>query len=86
MEVIEAQEPSTVAIDLRFIKPFKSQAVTRFDVQPAADGATVTWTMEGGKTLVTRIMGLFKPMDAMIGPDFERGLARLKAAVESPGA
>ena len=86
MEIIDAQAPSTVAIDLRFIKPFKSQAVTRFDVQPAADGTTVTWTMEGDKTLVTRIMGLFKPMDAMIGPDFERGLARLKAVVESPAA
>ena len=75
-----------VAIDLRFLKPFKSQAITRFDVQPAEGGAAVTWTMDGAKTLVTRIMGLFKSMDAMIGPDFEKGLAQLKAAVEAPAA
>ena len=42
MEVIEAQQPSTVAIDLRFLKPFKSQAITRFDVQPAEGGAAVS--------------------------------------------
>ena len=42
---------STVAVDLRFLKPFKSQAITRFDVQPAEGGAAVTWTMAGAKTL-----------------------------------
>jgi hypothetical protein len=86
MEVIEAQQPSTVAIDLRFLKPFKSQAITRFDVQPSESGSAVTWTMDGAKTLAIRIMGLFKSMDAMIGPDFEKGLAQLKAAVEAPSA
>jgi hypothetical protein len=27
-------------------------------------------------------MGLFKSMDALIGPDFEKGLAQLKAHTE----
>jgi hypothetical protein len=30
------------------------------------------------------VMGLFSSMDKMIGPDFEKGLARLKDAVEAP--
>jgi Polyketide cyclase / dehydrase and lipid transport len=82
MEILEAQSPSTVVVDLRFIKPFKSTAVTRFDVELAGEGSTVTWTMEGAKTVVTRVMGVFKSMDAMIGPDFEKGLRQLKATVE----
>jgi hypothetical protein len=32
---------------------------------------------------MTRIMGIFKSMDRMVGPAFEKGLARLKADVES---
>ena len=34
--------------------------------------------MTGPKTLATKVMGLFSSMDKMIGPDFEKGLARLK--------
>ncbi len=30
-----------------------------------------------------RVMGIFKSMDALIGPDFEKGLGQLKALVES---
>ncbi len=29
-----------------------------------------------------RVMGLFRSMDKMIGPDFEKGLARLKTVTE----
>ena len=33
--------------------------------------------------LMTKIMGIFKSMDAFIGKDFEKGLDQLKAAVEA---
>lgn len=29
-----------------------------------------------------KVMGLFMSMDSMVGKDFEKGLARLKAAAE----
>ena len=38
--------------------------------------------MIGPKTLMTRVMGLYKSMDKMIGPDFEKGLGQLKAIAE----
>jgi hypothetical protein len=82
MEIIGAESPTSVVVDLRFIRPFKSVAETRFDIAADGDGSTVTWTMEGALTFVTRVMGIFKSMDAMIGPDFEKGLRQLKAAVE----
>jgi len=40
--------------------------------------------MTGKITLLTKVMGIFRSMDRMIGPDFERGLARLKATAEKP--
>jgi hypothetical protein len=38
--------------------------------------------MTGQRTLITKAMGVFKSMDKFLGPDFEKGLARLKATAE----
>ena len=82
MEITEATDPSQIKISLEFLKPFKASNTTVFSLQPAGEGTDVTWTMTGKKTLMTKIMGIFKSMDSMVGPDFERGLTRLRAAVE----
>lgn len=71
-----------VVIDLRFIKPFKSESVTEVVVAPAGDGTQVTWRMTGQHTRMSKIMGIFKSMDKMVGPDFEKGLAKLKRISE----
>lgn len=84
MEITEATAPTHVRIDLRFIKPFRAQNETVFHIRPEGSGSRVTWTMTGRKTLATKIMGIFKSMDAMIGPDFEKGLASLKSTAERP--
>jgi uncharacterized protein YndB with AHSA1/START domain len=83
MEVVEAEAPFRVVVDLQFIKPFKSHSTTTFELTEISDGTLVVWRMVGRKTLATKVMGLFKSMDEMIGPDFEKGLARLTAAAES---
>ena len=84
MTIIEAAEPSRVRIDLAFDKPFKARNDTRFTIAPEGDGSRVTWTMTGRRTFGVRVMSLVKPMDALVGPDFEKGLTRLRAAVEAP--
>lgn len=56
---------------------------TVFELQPDGDGTQVTWRMIGPHTAVTRLMGVFLSMDRMVGPDFEKGLARLRAAAEA---
>lgn len=82
MKITEAVEPSTVQIAVDFLKPFKSSSTTTFNLEPQGDATEVTWTMTGPKTLMTRVMGVFKSMDKMVGPDFERGLTQLKGATE----
>jgi hypothetical protein len=84
MTVVETTEPSRVGVDLVFEKPFKARNDIAFDIVPAPGGSTVTWTMVGRKTLAVRLMSLVKSMDAMVGPDFDKGLTRLRAAVEAP--
>ena len=81
MTITDIDAPNRVAIDLEFIKPFKSQSVTEITVTPQGEGSEVTWTMTGRNTLMTRIMGIFKSMDAMVGPDFEKGLTSLDRVV-----
>ena len=82
MKITEAVEPSSVQIALDFLKPFKSSSTTTFNLKPHGEATEVTWTMTGPKTLMTRVMGVFKSMDKMIGPDFEKGLAQLKGTTE----
>lgn len=82
MEITDAAEPSKVQIDLAFEKPWKARNDTLFTIQPDGSGSRVTWTMTGQKTFMTKVMGVFKSMDALLGPDFEKGLARLKATTE----
>jgi hypothetical protein len=83
MEITDASEPSSITVALEFLKPFKATNTTVFSLKPDGVGTNVTWTMTGRKTLMTRVMGVFKSMDAMMGPDFEKGLSRLKAVSEA---
>lgn len=82
MEIIEVVDPSRIAIALDFLKPFKSSSTTTFVLAEEGDSTRITWTMTGPKTFMTRVMGLFKSMDALIGPDFEKGLAQLRTLAE----
>jgi uncharacterized protein YndB with AHSA1/START domain len=86
MEILDATPTSDVRVAVNFEKPFKSENVTEFALRPEGSGTHVTWTMTGAQSTVTKLMGVFSSMDKMIGKDFEKGLARLKAVVESPTA
>jgi len=86
MEIVDATQPSRVAIDLVFEKPWKARSDTVFTVRPQGTGSHVTWTMVGQKTFMTKVMGVFTSMDRLVGGDFEKGLARLKAAAEQATA
>lgn len=83
MEITSATAPSEVVIDLRFLKPFKAENVTTFTLSPEGDGTRVVWSLVGPNTFMTKVMGIFKSMDKMIGPDFEKGLAALDAHMSS---
>lgn len=82
MTITDATAPSRVQIDLVFEKPWKARNDTVLAIRPEGAGSRVTWTMTGQKTLMTRVMGIVKSMDNFLGPDFEKGLARLRTAAE----
>ncbi len=85
MEITEVVPASRVEVALRFLKPFRSESTTVFSLDPqGADGTTVTWTMTGPRTTMVRLMGVVTSMDRLVGKDFEKGLSRLRTAVEKP--
>ena len=83
MEIVEADAPSRVRIKLDFVKPFEAHNMIEFSLERKADATSVTWDMRGPATLPSKVIGLFLDMDAMVGKDFEAGLASLKAIAEA---
>ena len=82
MEIVEAAPPSRIAIQLDFLRPFASRNTAVFTLEPKGDATSVTWTMQGPSTYITKLIGIFVSMDSMIGKDFDAGLASMKAIAE----
>ena len=82
MEVTELAPNSKVAAKLEFLKPMVARNRVEFTLQPQGAQTNVTWTMSGPMPFISKVMCVFVSMDRMVGPDFEAGLANLKAAAE----
>ena len=83
MTMEKSEKPSTIGIKLEFIKPFAATNATTFTFAPAAGGSKVTWAMDGENNFMSKAASLFMDMDKMIGADFDKGLAAMKAAAEA---
>ena len=81
MTFTAAEPGKRVAFEL-FFPDFGTTSTGTLELAPAGGGTRVTWTMNGdmGSNPLYRWMALF--MDKMVGPDFEAGLANLKALAE----
>jgi len=82
MKITAAEPVTSLTIALDFQSPFEAHNTTIFALAPSGDSTTVTWTMTGPNTYLSKVMSVFVSMDKMVGPDFEAGLAKLKTVVE----
>jgi hypothetical protein len=82
MEIIEIAPPSKVLIKLDFIKPFEGHNIAEFTLEGNGDSTNVTWAMYGPTPYMAKVMSLFMDCDNMVGPQFETGLANMKAVTE----
>jgi len=83
MTLVEAVPGQRLRITLEFLKPFAATSATEFGFAPRQGGTETTWTMEGHNSFVAKAFSVFMDMDKMIGNDFEKGLAQLKAVSEA---
>jgi len=82
MQITDATAPGRIRIELDFIKPLEGHNQAIFNFQPVGSDTEVVWTMAGPSPYLSKLFGLFFNMDKLIGGDFEKGLANLKAASE----
>ena len=80
MSIEREQPPSSLDVDLRFLKPWRSQAKVRFECRPDGDGTKVTWSMDS--SLPFFLFWMKTRMQAFISADYDRGLAMLKEYIE----
>jgi len=80
--LITQSTPARIALNLDFEKPFEGHNKVVFAMESKGLTTDVTWSMEGPSTFITKVIQVFCNMDAMIGAEFEKGLADMKAAAE----
>jgi uncharacterized protein YndB with AHSA1/START domain len=79
---ITASTPQQIGMRLDMSAPMEAHNDITFTLAPKAGGAEVTWAMRGDCPYIAKLMGLIFNMDAMIGADFEAGLASLQQLAE----
>ena len=82
-EILESVPYQLIRVQLEFSGFEDAENIAAYTLVPEGAGTRLTWSFDAdnSRTLMGRWFGLF--MDGMLGPDYEAGLARLKAFAES---
>lgn len=67
---------------LEFFRPFEALATTYYEISAEGDATTVVWGYHTQNNFMAKVGTLFIDMDAMLGADFEKGLAALEPLAE----
>jgi effector-binding domain-containing protein len=81
--VADVEPGKHIGVDLHFIKPMEGKAKGAFDLVAKGDSTEVTWSFDSENGFVSRIIYVFKDMDALMGPMFSSGLEKLKQLCEA---
>ena len=84
MTIMESHPNDLIRIKLQFIKPFEATNTAEYTFKQDGNQTTVTWSMYGVNGFMAKGFNLVMNMDKMVGGDFEKGLAQMKAVVETP--
>jgi hypothetical protein len=84
MTIVSSRPHEAIDIELEFIEPFTSTAKTEFRFVETDGGTEVIWAMGGENDFMGKAFSLVMNMDDLIGADFEKGLASMKALAETP--
>jgi hypothetical protein len=84
--IVESHPHQLVRFRLEFFKPMKTINTAEFAFKSDGPQTTVTWTMTGKNNFLGKLFHLIINCDKMIGGQFEKGLAAMKAVAESAPA
>lgn len=83
IEITAALPDAKITLKLDFIRPFVAHNTAEFTFVAHGEATLVTWAMFGPQPYFGKLMSLFFNVDKMVGRDFEKGLAQLKAVAEA---
>jgi len=84
MTITESKPNELIRLRLDFYKPMAGTSEVEFTFSPEGAQTAVTWSMSGTNNFIGRAMCMVMNMDKMIGGQYEKGLASIKALVEAP--
>ena len=83
MTIIESRPSELIRVKLEFFKPMAATNTAEFTFKPEGDQTVVTWSMFGNNNFLAKAVHLVMNMDKMIGGQFDKGLASMKAVAEA---
>lgn len=82
MTIVESRPHDLIRIRLEFSAPMQATNEALFTFEPEGEATRVTWAMTGTNNIFGRLLCTFMSMDRMVGSEFQKGLASIKAIVE----
>jgi carbon monoxide dehydrogenase subunit G len=82
VEITESIPHSKVVMRLQMSRPMACDNTVEFTLRPNGDNTDITWAMEGKSSFMSKLVGILINTDKMVGAQFEKGLADLKALAE----
>ena len=80
--IIESRPPEFIKFKLDLVRPMEAHNNVEFTFKPTGNQTVVTWSMYGKNNFIGKAFSLILNCDKMVGGQFEKGLASLKAVVE----
>lgn len=85
LTITDSRPHEFLRMRLEFRKPFAATNTGEFTFTPQGGGTLVVWAMHGENNFMSKLFNVFVDCEKMIGADFEKGLASLKALAEAKG-
>jgi hypothetical protein len=82
LTMLESNPPQLVEVEQEFVRPMAGKARMAFILVPRDGGTQLTWKMHGKNDFIGRAICMFMNMDALVGKNFEKGLAAIKSLAE----
>jgi hypothetical protein len=79
LEIIGSRMPSSVSMQLDMTRPMESHNTIVFSLELNGSMTHVNWTMTGDCPYIAKVIGVIFNMEKMIGGEFDKGLADLRA-------
>lgn len=83
MTIVESKPNDLVRIRLDFTRPMAGTSDVELKLEPQGEQTKVTWSMAGKNNFIAKAVGLFMDCEKMVGDQYDKGLANLKAIVEA---